>query len=335
MLFLVRSILILLSFCCSQNSVFSQNYVEEFLVKESGDQIKINFVTLEKIKYKLMPFDSRVYTLLRFYPVQFKKEKKEQMLAPLKDLSVKIQAIELMDQSIMLTFKDISAQQLKINVSDETRKIEITVLPKMFTKLGYMDPVNNNNGKDNRSPLKNDHIQKAANSAQGSSFDKSSGTADNNPIRSEAKYYLQLGLFLSIIFFLLVWGFVLWRKRRYFSGSKKQASADFSKIVTQLHKNPRESGNEKSKISLKQSQLRLKKISSSAIKKSLDEMSRDLASKNEVEDKIFYLAARGFSVEEIAKQLQLGKGEVQLILDYKKKKTMMPAPLLRIEMDEL
>ncbi len=99
--FFVKLLFILLSFCCFQTSGFSQNFIEEFMINEDKDQIKISLKTRKKIEYKVMPFDSRVYTLLKFYQVQFQKEKKDQMLAPLKNLSITVQALELMDQSIM------------------------------------------------------------------------------------------------------------------------------------------------------------------------------------------------------------------------------------------
>lgn len=332
--FFVKLQFILLSFCCFQINGFSQNYIEEFLVEEVKDQIKISLKTQQKFEYKVMPFDSRVYTLMKIYPVQFHKEKKDQMLAPLKNLSVTIQALELMDQSIMLAFKDVYAKQIHINVSEETKQIEITLSPKIFTNLGGLNPEVNKNKQEKKVSVTGvkDPEKKQIKPQAPSDNDSDLPVNGSNP--SSAKSYIQLGLFFLIILTVLAWGIALWQKRKYFTGVPKSKTGEIPELAKQIVSHlPELIKMDQPDYQPAKQILNPVKITSSSVYSPVDQMSRDLSSKEELEDKIYSFASMGFCVAEIAKQLGLGKGEVRLILNYKEKQIPMEAPQMRIEMD--
>ena len=113
--------------------IFSQNYVVDFQTKIINDQVKISISALDVFKYEVMPFDSKTYTLVKLHPVQFKDETKENFVKPLKTLPFKIQTLELMDQSLLLTFKGILHKQVKVNLNKSLNKLEIIVSPKLMT----------------------------------------------------------------------------------------------------------------------------------------------------------------------------------------------------------
>ncbi len=174
----------------------------------------------------------------------------------------------------------------------------------MITKLGDLSPGRKKNSENNKASLtsvkdpKNKHIK------QQEPSDSSCDLPVENFNRSAAKSYIQLGLFFLILSTVLVWGILLYKKRKYLTGLSNSKTKDFPE-----------------------------KISSSSVFSSLDKMSLDLSAKEELEDKVYSFASLGFCVEEIAKQLGLGKGEVRLMLNYKEKKIPMEAPQMRIEMD--
>ena len=114
--------------------IFGQNYVVDFQTKLINDQVKISISALDGFKYEVIPFDSKTYTLVKLYPVQFKEETKESFITPLKKLPFKIQTLELMDQSLLLTFKGILHKQLQVSLNESVNKLEIIVSPKLVTQ---------------------------------------------------------------------------------------------------------------------------------------------------------------------------------------------------------
>lgn len=458
--------------------LLGQNFVVDFQAKHVGDQLKISISTLDNFNYEIIPFDSKTYTLIKLYPVQFKKETKDYFIEPLKKLPVKIQTLELMDQSLLLTFKGILQKQLQLNLKESVNKLEIitslklvankTIEKSQKTAWDYyqsaaqlekenrnlaaisairkalrlqpkyaeayflagkirfergewnMAKINFNQAKkinpnvgDSQPYLKKIEnklnpvqvaqkqvvqaeqkvpkaakevlkdsiaiISKEVTSDSASEIDssflssepvsifnlkKSKPDSSVNMIteythQTSSQSYFQFAFLCFIVFVILVWGIILWKKRTYFKKEKKYSSFDFSKMIQQMQNQTPNLGNDMPEMNAPPS---IQKVENLKIKnKSTNEYNRQSLQKTSSnsfsnqkarnfktdfeltppkenankrpDDKILHLASLGYSIEEIARQLHIGKGEVQLILNFQGKETPMSAPKVRIEMD--
>lgn len=125
----MKKYLLLFSICfVFYAHVYGQNRVTKFNVVQSGDQIKIDLSSSGPFRYEIIPFDSKAYVLIKLQPLLFEPSVKESAETQLKKLPVTIHALELMDETLMLTFKNISRKQLRVTFSDLNKKIQIVVL---------------------------------------------------------------------------------------------------------------------------------------------------------------------------------------------------------------
>ena len=65
-----KIILFLLIVILFQNSGYSQNFIQNFQVNNNNDQIKLSLTTQDKFQYEIIPFESRVYTLIKLKPIE-------------------------------------------------------------------------------------------------------------------------------------------------------------------------------------------------------------------------------------------------------------------------
>lgn len=158
--------------------------------------------------------------------------------------------------------------------------------------------------------------------------------------------YIQLVFFLTIISCLSGWIIYLFRKRGLLMGKKQEKIIeDFSSTLTRLQKDMHtEPPKKRSQVdqSKQKSEKSLNKINSEMKNTgesfSLRDQHRErnfdpLPFDGDPTDKVHQYASVGYSVEEIARMLSLGKGEVELILNFGRRYSPKTKPELAFNLE--
>ncbi len=157
---------------------YGQNMVTNFNVVKLGGQIKIDLSASESFRYEIIPFDSKTYVLIKLQPLIFGPSVKESAVMQLKKLPVTIHALELMDQILMLTFKNISRKQLHVIFSELNKKIEIVVSQSL--------PVSAQKLSANKKSAKDYYLAAAQHVKKG--YDDKAISALHNALRLQPRY---------------------------------------------------------------------------------------------------------------------------------------------------
>ena len=158
--------------------------------------------------------------------------------------------------------------------------------------------------------------------------------------------YLQLGFFLLIISFLLGWILYLKKSRKLLQlESKKLNKNHFTEVLSKIQENIQEK--KKPKKSFRKVQNK-----QPGENRSMESFNEDINSQRSFKDefnerplnplpyegdpteKVCQFSSVGYSVEEIARMLNMGKGEVKLILNFRGRHSPMTPPDMRFNLAE-
>ncbi|HHM24200.1 MAG TPA: hypothetical protein ENJ23_04085, partial [Bacteroidetes bacterium] len=132
----------------------AQNYVTAFSATEHGGKLAIVVQAQQPFHTEIIPFESRPYSMVNLKPLQFRPETRDSLLAPLKSLSVRVHALEMMDGSVLLTFKGIPAKRIAVRQGRGGREVRLSVaargpvpkaepvVPASTTAQKYLDEAN-------------------------------------------------------------------------------------------------------------------------------------------------------------------------------------------------
>ncbi len=159
------------------------------------------------------------------------------------------------------------------------------------------------------------------------------------------KNYIQLGFFLLIMSFLLGWILYLKKNRKFLQLKKHKINkSHFTEVLSKIQKNMQEEKKKKSfrKIPEKKpvenrsmETLDVHKNTKTSFQDEFNERPfNPLPYEGDPMEKIYQFSSVGYSVEEIARMLNMGKGEVKLILNFKGLHSPMTPPNMRFNLAE-
>jgi len=158
----------------------------------------------------------------------------------------------------------------------------------------------------------------------------------------------QFLLFFLIVVFPIFWSIFLWRMRHRLFRDREVAeagskSASFSGLVEQFRKERNLGNLEKEKPSsetvrpagaLRKESQKVRNVSDNRSSATVFRWPEPTERREKLENRALFYASMGYSVEEIARILNIGKGEVKLLLNLRGKDLPMSLSDIRIEMAE-
>ncbi len=111
----------------ASNSGQAQNYIHDLKAETNDRGIQILITANSPIEYEILPFSERRYTLIRLHPLRFENDKRDTMLSSLQNLNLKVKAFELLDNTLMLAFRDVVSDDVEVVEKDESKSVGIRV----------------------------------------------------------------------------------------------------------------------------------------------------------------------------------------------------------------
>ena len=162
--------------------------------------------------------------------------------------------------------------------------------------------------------------------------------------RAITKSYFQFGFFSLLVSLFTGWIMIVWKKRHgIVSTTSKTREPDFSAVLEKTQGQAKSSAetmdrNQDHRVNSQKNAPKKKR----AIRKPAPEPLEDTVRRQQQppafvgdpQEKVFRYASSGYSIEEIARRLGIGKGEVELILNLNGRRSPMVTPELRFELEE-
>lgn len=113
------------------------NIIQSVKIRNRANEKKIILISSQPIRWEKLTTINRAITLLKIYDSKFEPRYKEKLIQSLKKLPCKLNVVELMDNSILIAFKEQHPSRLKIRQLDGALGLEITILPDVSAEVYY------------------------------------------------------------------------------------------------------------------------------------------------------------------------------------------------------